>query len=84
MRLLETGPLTRMEAFPFLFGGAFIEAVIFDMFIRTIREFPFLFGGAFIEANRETFFGDAHKDFPSFLEGLSLRHRLGPTEDERV
>ena len=37
--------------FPFLFGGAFIEATAtVDLNICRAPEFPFLFGGAFIEA----------------------------------
>ena len=36
--------------FPFLFGGAFIEAVAGLGGIVSPRTFPFLFGGAFIEA----------------------------------
>ena len=39
------------EAFPFLFGGAFIEACRDDRPLRIRPEFPFLFGGAFIEAS---------------------------------
>ena len=37
--------------FPFLFGGAFIEAAINTAFPAVKLLFPFLFGGAFIEAN---------------------------------
>ena len=36
--------------FPFLFGGAFIEAKRYVTFIALQLIFPFLFGGAFIEA----------------------------------
>ena len=41
-------------AFPFLFGGTFIEAWTLPTgTLRLSRRFPFLFGGTFIEA--ETF-----------------------------
>ena len=36
--------------FPFLFGGAFIEARIMDRVESSSALFPFLFGRAFIEA----------------------------------
>ena len=36
--------------FPFLFGGAFIEAPV-QRTCRSMARFPFLFGGAFIEAD---------------------------------
>ena len=38
------------HGFPFLFGGAFIEARIIDVQTGRKITFPFLFGGAFIEA----------------------------------
>ena len=44
-----TGPASD-QPFPFLFGGAFIEAG-FEITIEALADkFPFLFGGAFIEA----------------------------------
>ena len=40
----------RFEAFPFLFGGTFIEGRDVVDATRGVREkFPFLFGGTFIE-----------------------------------
>ena len=36
--------------FPFLFGGAFIEAALESLPVEVAAAFPFLFGGAFIEA----------------------------------
>ena len=38
------------DLFPFLFGGAFIEAALDPKSNGDLRKFPFLFGGAFIEA----------------------------------
>ena len=38
------------------------------------RGFPFLFGRAFIEAVRAIGYSPSSSDFPSFSEGLSLRH----------
>ena len=42
-----------------------------------VSVFPFLLGGAFIEASTPTFFRKKRINFPSFLEGLSLRHTQG-------
>ena len=39
-----------MAAFPFLFGGTFIEAKTSWRKRPTNAKFPFLFGGTFIEA----------------------------------
>ena len=50
MRLLDTMDTRYAVLFPFLFGGAFIEAVAGLGGIVSPRTFPFLFGGAFIEA----------------------------------
>ena len=36
-------------AFPFLFGGTFIEGREVGLRLRVRRQFPFLFGGTFIE-----------------------------------
>ena len=62
--------------FPFLFGRAFIEAT------RSWRStwslswgFPFLFGRAFIEARNLVRVVAEAVNFPSFLEGLSLRRK---------
>ena len=60
--------------FPFLLGGAFIEAGAGgDRACLTGRGFPFLLGGAFIEATCKGVRDVQIEDFPSFLEGLSLR-----------
>ena len=41
-----------------------------------INKFPFLFGGTFIEAFKELWLGAVQGTyFPSFSEGLSLRHQ---------
>ena len=40
-------------AFPFLFGGTFIEGALFLSLARLGVEFPFLFGGTFIEGSQE-------------------------------
>ena len=40
--------------FPFLFGGAFIEAFMWKQRPGLEAPFPFLFGGAFIEASPQT------------------------------
>ena len=41
------------------------------------RKFPFLFGGTFIEAIFRAMLSVTGKgDFPSFSEGLSLRHTM--------
>ena len=61
--------------FPFLFGRAFIEACTRRGIPVRVLTFPFLFGRAFIEAvsgNTKAEERDGH--FPSFSEGLSLRH----------
>ena len=64
--------------FPFLFGGTFIEAIIDSANSDSSGEFPFLFGGTFIEANVETEESfSITGNFPSFSEGLSLRHGAG-------
>ena len=67
---------TLSGVFPFLFGRAFIEAIQSAMPRPWASAFPFLFGGAFIEAwliNPGIEVPAA--DFPSFMEGLSLRCR---------
>ena len=62
--------------FPFLFGRAFIEAAYRVEFSARNSTFPFLFGRAFIEACQAwRGAAEAIRDFPSFLEGLSLRLR---------
>ena len=59
--------------FPFLFGRAFIEALNKKTIVLS-WVFPFLFGRAFIEAEAATRHLEDDDYFPSFLEGLSLRH----------
>ena len=64
--------------FPFLLGGTFIEANQLVILADNQLKFPFLLGGTFIEAY-PTAVSDAllPSDFPSFWEGLSLRHCFG-------
>ena len=62
-------------SFPFLLGGAFIEADAVKVSQLKDSVFPFLLGGAFIEAIRAGREPGISGDFPSFLEGLSLRQR---------
>ena len=59
--------------FPFLFGRAFIEAAHGGDQQQHHEGFPFLFGRAFIEAFIYLDEIAGGHDFPSFLEGLSLR-----------
>jgi len=73
---LGTANLPAAISFPFLFGRAFIEAT------RSWRStwslswgFPFLFGRAFIEARNLVRVVAEAVNFPSFLEGLSLRRK---------
>ena len=65
--------LARLVLFPFLFGGAFIEAAPHRCGAFFLCTFPFLFGGAFIEAKHTTRAAAGWMHFPSFSEGLSLR-----------
>ena len=44
------------------------------------RRFPFLFGRAFIEATTDTVRWLDYPGFPSFSEGLSLRHYICKVE----
>ena len=60
-------------AFPFLFGGTFIEAGQIVGYARVSSDFPFLFGGTFIEALANHPGTGEKFNFPSFSEGLSLR-----------
>ena len=48
------------------------------MWYKQEEVFPFLFGGAFIEAGNQDRPRRLRMDFPSFLEGLSLRRVLSP------
>ena len=69
--------------FPFLFGRAFIEATWRPLRHGFAPAFPFLFGRAFIEAPalRECNYARPWH-FPSFSEGLSLRHLHHEHEDK--
>ena len=61
------------HGFPFLLGGAFIEALRLRRACWHGSQFPFLFGRAFIEAWRRGRIRDRRPHFPSCFEGLSLR-----------
>ena len=71
---MDNDSIVQGVKFPFLFGGAFIEARLHSLHRAVGVRFPFLFGGAFIEARRPSQ-RDIHSReyFPSFSEGLSLR-----------
>ena len=61
-------------AFPFLFGGTFIEGPCEGAGELASIVFPFLFGGTFIEGpTKATSWRTRRSNFPSFSEGLSLR-----------
>ena len=61
-------------AFPFLFGGTFIEGKIAHDACWKKTLFPFLFGGTFIEGHPLLLsLALDRRYFPSFSEGLSLR-----------
>ena len=62
--------------FPFLLGGTFIEAQVVLQVHAIAVEFPFLLGGTFIEAPHRKTLPPRFQHFPSFWEGLSLRHLL--------
>ena len=64
------------SAFPFLFGGTFIEGALLTLQGGIILRFPFLFGGTFIEGARSRGREARSENFPSFSEGLSLRAGL--------
>ena len=63
------------HAFPFLFGGTFIEGNMFSDLMASLRRgFPFLFGGTFIEGDLGGKEGGAEGAFPflfggTFIEG---------------
>ena len=46
--------------------------------------FPFLFGGTFIEGGSGSIIQTRERNFPSFLEGLSLRHHQAPPHSRRA
>ena len=58
--------------FPFLFGGAFIEALLRDFVKKPVWEFPFLFGGAFIEATKGNANHGTHSQFPFLFGGAFI------------
>ena len=66
--------VTLAVRFPFLFGGTFIEAFGVEAVVGVLSVFPFLFGGTFIEARSSIRRPYLPAHFPSFSEGLSLRH----------
>ena len=67
-------------AFPFLFGGTFIEGEHFRDIRKVLKEFPFLFGGTFIEGRGCGGLPPLEGAyFPSFSEGLSLRESVMPS-----
>ena len=71
--------MLNLRAFPFLFGGTFIEAHSTNLRHDLDEVFPFLFGGTFIEAaSLSPNTVSAAGDFPSFSEGLSLRQDEDP------
>ena len=66
-----------MVAFPFLFGGTFIEGSTAQEFLNFTFPFPFLFGGTFIEGATRREACTWSKAFPflfggTFIEGGSL------------
>ena len=63
-----------MVAFPFLFGGTFIEGSTAQEFLNFTFPFPFLFGGTFIEGDQLETSPFLGKLFPflfggTFIEG---------------
>ena len=75
-RAPRPGSRRNRPGFPFLFGRAFIEAIGTRARLHFSTEFPFLFGRAFIEAEGCPGAGHELGYFPSFSEGLSLRHEV--------
>ena len=63
--------------FPFLFGGAFIEAWRKRPALPCNRVFPFLFGGAFIEAEA-VIAALADEDIFPFLFGGAFIEAISP------
>ena len=64
-------------AFPFLFGGTFIEGLLRTLPARPYRQFPFLFGGTFIEGTLSPHTPEREREFPflfggTFIEGLNV------------
>ena len=61
-------------AFPFLFGGTFIEGYVAWKLNEQAGAFPFLFGGTFIEGIRMAMQKERRRGFPflfggTFIEG---------------
>ena len=73
LRLTTLWLSAQQRHFPFLFGRAFIEAPELVEGLNLQIAFPFLFGGAFIEARGIRTVSLMLPNFPSYLEGLSLR-----------
>ena len=71
-------------AFPFLFGGTFIEASLNESPHPKVGKFPFLFGGTFIEALFLKIRKYRLENFPSFSEGLSLRPGISVVHHRRA
>ena len=71
-------------SFPFLFGGAFIEAAAARSPARTITpDFPSFSEGLSLRPEDDENRAGAAADFPSFSEGLSLRRPLPRVHDSR-
>ena len=65
------------HGFPFLFGGAFIEAIAPDSPVYLSVEFPFLFGGAFIEASAGVAWAkNATGGFPFLFGGAFIEAQI--------
>ena len=72
-RFADDTPHAAYSPFPFLFGGAFIEAL--DETLKGLtpsEEFPFLFGGAFIEAGRTRPLPCRGRGFPFLFGGAFI------------
>ena len=63
---------TTPQRFPFLLGGAFIEAPESTQAHRISSGFPFLLGGAFIEARSEAWNAPTISGFPFLLGGAFI------------
>ena len=74
---LQTRSCHQSCRFPFLFGGAFIEANFFNRVGINLRlGFPFLFGGAFIEAHVLGVHEAARPEFPFLFGGAFIEATL--------
>ena len=60
-------------AFPFLFGGTFIEGLFELRFVGRVGDFPSFSEGLSLRELPVTLEDTSDTDFPSFSEGLSLR-----------